>query len=108
MRVDSAGGKRVLKKVLERFVPRRLTERKKKGFGIPLADWLRGPLREWAGELIDARRLAQDGYFVPDAVTRVWQQHLTGWRNHSQLLWNILMFQAWHEAWKEAPTRGQR
>jgi asparagine synthase (glutamine-hydrolysing) len=99
MRVDDWGGKRILKKVLERHIPRELTERKKKGFGVPLADWLCGPLRDWAEGLLDPRRLAQEGFFNPDAVERLWHQHLSGWRNHANLLWNILMFQAWRESW---------
>lgn len=98
MRVDHRGGKRILKKLLNRHVPAELTERSKKGFGIPLAEWLRGPLRDWAEALIDRERLAGEGLFDPTAVRRVWQQHLTGWRNHAQLLWSILMFQAWYES----------
>jgi asparagine synthase (glutamine-hydrolysing) len=99
MRVDKTGGKRILKKVLERYVPRDLTERKKKGFGIPLADWLRGPLRGWTEGLLDPGRLAREGFFKADEVRRLWRQHLGGWRNHANLLWNIVMFQAWHEFW---------
>jgi asparagine synthase (glutamine-hydrolysing) len=102
MRVDQDGGKRIFKKVLERYVPRELTERPKKGFGIPLADWLRGPLRDWAEELLDEERLQQESFFVPDSVRRVWRQHLAGWQNHCYLLWNILMFQAWLESWSQA------
>ena len=98
MRVDHRGGKRILKELLSRYVPAELTERSKKGFGIPLADWLRGPLRDWAEALIDRERLAGEGLFDPIAVRRVWQQHLSGWRNHAQLLWSILMFQAWYES----------
>jgi asparagine synthase (glutamine-hydrolysing) len=100
MRVDRSGGKRVLKKILNRYVPTELTDRRKKGFGIPLADWLRGPLRDWAEALLAPKRLAGECLFDPPAVERVWRQHLTGWRNHSQLLWSILMFQAWHESWR--------
>ena len=99
MRVDHSGGKRILKKVLNRYVPAELTDRRKKGFGIPLADWLRGPLRDWAEALLEPPRLADECLFDPSAVRQVWRQHLTGWRNHAQLLWSILMFQAWHESW---------
>jgi asparagine synthase (glutamine-hydrolysing) len=102
MRVDHRGGKRILKKLLNRYVPAELTERPKKGFGIPLADWLRGPLRGWAEALLVRERLASESLFDPTAVRRVWQQHLTGWRNHAQLLWSILMFQAWYESWQHA------
>jgi asparagine synthase (glutamine-hydrolysing) len=98
-RVGHNGGKRVLKKVLSRHVPPRLTERRKKGFSIPLTDWLKGPLRDWAEALLNPKRLSLEGHFLQHAVTKVWRQHLTGWRNHSQLLWSILMFQAWYESW---------
>ena len=102
MRVDQRGGKRILKKLLNRYVPAELTERSKKGFGIPIAVWLRGPLREWAEALLEPQRLRSDGLFDVPAVRRVWQQHLAGWRNHGQLLWSILMFQAWYESWHRA------
>jgi asparagine synthase (glutamine-hydrolysing) len=99
MRVNHRGGKRILKKLLNRYVPAELTERGKKGFGIPLAGWLRGPLREWTEALLAPHRLKSDGFFDVPAVRRIWQQHLAGWQNHAQLLWSILMFQAWYESW---------
>jgi len=85
----------LLRRVLERYVPRELFERPKMGFGIPLAAWLRGPLRDWAEALLDPRRLRQAGYLEADAVRQVWSQHLAGWRDHRLLLWNLLSFQAW-------------
>lgn len=89
------GGKRVLRSVLERYVPREFTDRPKRGFGVPVADWLRGPLRDWVEDLISEQRLREQGFLEPAAVRQLWAQHLCGWRNHSNILWSILMFQAW-------------
>ena len=98
MRYGPDGGKLVLRELLQRYVPRALTDRPKKGFGVPVADWLRGPLREWAQGLLDHRRLQQDGLLDAEAVSRLWKQHLCEWQDHSDTLWSILMFQAWLDA----------
>ena len=95
MRYGPDGGKLVLRELLQRYVPRELTDRPKKGFGVPIAQWLRGPLREWAQQLLTAERLQRDGLLNSKAVTQLWQQHLCGWQDHSDVLWSILMFQAW-------------
>jgi len=89
------GGKRVLRSVLERYVPRELTDRPKRGFCVPVDDWLRGPLRDWVEELLAEQRLREQGFLEPAAVRQLWAQHLCRWRNHSNILWSILMFQAW-------------
>jgi asparagine synthase (glutamine-hydrolysing) len=101
-RVGEGGAKRVLKAVLERYVPGALFERPKRGFGVPIGAWLRGPLRDWAETLLDERRLAGEGYLEPAAVRALWQQHLSGRRDRPELLWHLLMFQAWHEHWRAA------
>jgi asparagine synthase (glutamine-hydrolysing) len=106
MRYGPTGGKLVLRELLQRYVPKELTERPKKGFGVPVADWLRGPLREWAEDLLEPRRLQQQGLFNAAAVSQLWQQHLCQWQDHSDVLWSILMFQAWlHHQYPEGYQR---
>ena len=104
LKVRDAERKWLLRQVLERYVPRSLTERPKQGFSTPVDEWLRGPLRDWAEALLDERRLRDEGYLHASAVRRVWQQHLAGWRDHRFLLWNFLMFQSWLEHSQRDPT----
>jgi asparagine synthase (glutamine-hydrolysing) len=79
-------------------VPRPLVDRPKMGFGVPIDRWLRGPLRDWAEDLLDARRLAEGGVFNAAAVRRLWQRHLAG-QNWQYQLWCILMAEAWRRRW---------
>jgi asparagine synthase (glutamine-hydrolysing) len=88
----------LLRRLLARHVPPALTERPKRGFGIPLGEWLRGELREWAESLLDERRLREDGLLDAGAVRSVWRGHLAGQRDRPLLLWNLLAFQAWQRA----------
>lgn len=88
-------GKWVLRRVLDRYVPNALIERPKAGFSVPLGDWLRGPLRGWASDLLDPSRLRADSYLDATKVSRMWEQHLSGRFDRSLSLWNVLMFQAW-------------
>ena len=88
-------GKRILRDLLLKYVPLELIDRPKRGFGVPLDSWLRGPLREWAEELISERMLIQQGLFNVKQVRKIWAQHLCNWRNHSMVLWSLLMFQTW-------------
>jgi asparagine synthase (glutamine-hydrolysing) len=97
LKIRDGKGKWILREVLYKHVPRELIERPKKGFSIPLASWLRGPLRDWAEALLDEQRLQQEGYFRAAPIRKVWQEHLAGRRDHSRRLWSILMFQAWLE-----------
>ncbi len=96
-----AGGERkwLLRRVLERYVPRALFDRPKRGFGVPLGSWLRGPLREWAEALLEPRRVREAGHLEPAWVRAVWRQHLSGRRDRHLLLWNLLVFQAWLDRW---------
>lgn len=90
-------GKWILRKILNKYLPKKLTERPKMGFGIPIDIWLRGPLREWAESLINEKRLHEEGYLNANLISIKWQEHLTGKRNWKDLLWNVLMFQSWLE-----------
>ncbi|MGH6665178.1 MAG: asparagine synthase (glutamine-hydrolyzing) [Pseudolabrys sp.] len=90
----------LLRQVLYKYVPAELIERPKMGFAIPLAEWLRGPLRDWAETLLEERRLRATGFVQPARIRTLWQEHLGGRRNHQHLLWNILMLEAWHERWQ--------
>jgi asparagine synthase (glutamine-hydrolysing) len=89
----------LLRQVLYRYVPPALIERPKMGFAIPLAEWLRGPLRDWAEGLLDERRLREASLVDAGHVRALWQEHLGGRHNHEHLLWDILMLEAWRERW---------
>ncbi len=95
MKVRDGKGKWILRQLLDRYVPRALIERPKHGFGIPLDEWLRGPLREWAGDLLAETRLESEGFLNPDRVQWTWRAHLSGEGDYGYRLWSILMFQAW-------------
>jgi len=97
MKIRDSQGKWVLRRLLDRYVPRALVERPKMGFSIPLDEWLRGPLREWADTLLSESRLRREGYFDPAPIRVAWLAHLDGQASYGYRLWSILMFQAWLE-----------
>lgn len=99
MKIRGGQGKWLLRQVLYKYVPRELIERPKAGFAVPIHDWLRGPLREWAESLLDETRLREKGFFNLETIREKWVEHLSGKRNWLNHLWNILMFQAWKEYW---------
>ena len=100
LKLQGRRSKIVLRRLLSRYVPEALFERPKTGFGVPIYRWLRGPLRDWAESLLDEQRLEHEGYLNPMPIRNVWQSLLTGqseWAYGGELLWTVLMFQAWLE-----------
>ena len=97
LKLRNGEGKWILRQVLYRYVPRELIDRPKMGFGVPVDEWLRGPLHEWASDLLHGDRLRADGYFHDTEVHKKWQEHTKGSADRAALLWPILMFQAWHD-----------
>ena len=98
-RLGTDRGKLVLWRLLDRYVPRALTDRPKRGFGMPLARWLRGPLRDWSQALLSEARVRRQGLLDPRFV-RPLREERSGRRGRTELLWHVLMFQAWHEHWQ--------
>ena len=96
-RIRNARSNWILRQVLYKYVPMRIVERPKAGFSIPLAAWLRSPLRHWAEALLDARRLREDDFFDPRPIRRKWHQFLNAHEQCEHHLWSVLMFQAWLE-----------
>jgi asparagine synthase (glutamine-hydrolysing) len=99
MKVRAGRGKWLVRQVLYKHVPQNLIDRPKSGFSIPLDDWLRGALRPWASDLLSPERLRRKGLFNAKRVEEKFGEHMSGRRNHSYWLWNVLMAQAWHDEW---------
>jgi asparagine synthase (glutamine-hydrolysing) len=99
MKVKSGSGKWILKQVLQRYVPETLFQRPKMGFGVPIGQWLRNELRDWAEDLIDESKIKRQGYLDPKPIRKMWASFLSGQR-WQYYLWDVLMFQAWLEVWE--------
>ncbi len=99
MRINFKQGanKRILRKILYKYVPRNLVERPKMGFSIPIDEWLRGAMRDWAENLLSEERLLREGFLNPVPIRQKWNEHLSGKRNWQSSLWSVLMFQGWLE-----------
>jgi len=101
LKVRAGKGKWILRTLLARHIPQEMIDRPKMGFSIPLAQWLRGPLRDWAEDLLSEAELKKCGLLDPAPVRKAWTEHLSGRVNRSAPLWAVLMFQAWHRRWME-------
>jgi asparagine synthase (glutamine-hydrolysing) len=95
----------ILRQVLARHVPEQLFDRPKRGFSVPVDEWLRGPLKDWAENLLSPARLRDQGYFRPDTIRRSWEAHLSGQSNRQAELWTVLMFEAWLDAQSARPEQ---
>ncbi len=105
MRVRPSCGKWILRQVLQRYVPAKLTERPKMGFAVPLGAWLRTSLRDWAEALLDPKRMDQQGFFNTAVIRKKWDAHQAGRGNWQYHLWDVLMFQSWFESQSERQPR---
>lgn len=108
LKLRQGKGKWLLRQVLHRYVPKALVERPKMGFAVPLERWLRGPLRDWAEDLLEERGLREDGLLDAGVVRTAWREHLSGAQNREHALWGVLMFQEWKRRWGAGTTAAER
>ena len=100
LKVRNGKGKYILRQLLARHVPTELFERPKRGFGVPLGAWLRGPLAPWMQDMLSPERLQAQGLFKPDAIAPMVSQHLAGTHDWSYRLWGLIMYQSWYDRWQ--------
>jgi asparagine synthase (glutamine-hydrolysing) len=99
MKIRDGSSKWILRQVLYRHLPQQLMERPKMGFSVPVGEWIKGPMKEWAEDFLSQERLKKEGYFNAKTVGKMWQRHLSGKSNCTHELWNVLIFQAWLDRW---------
>ncbi len=97
--------KLILRRVAARLLPEAVLQKKKQGFGVPLALWFRGRLREAFTDVLQSSRTRQRGYFEPREIQRLLDEHASGRRDHDWRLWQLLMFELWHREYVDAPAR---
>ena len=95
LKLKKTQSKWILRQILYKYIPKKLVERPKVGFGVPIDSWLRGPLKDWAQALLDKTKLRNEGFFNPDSINIKWTEHLSGKKNLQHEIWSILMFQEW-------------
>ena len=101
MKINEKGKSKILlREILHKYIPKKMIDRPKAGFGIPIDSWIRGPLKEWSNDLINKKKITSQNYFNFEIINKEWQQHLSGKKNNHHKLWNILMFQSWLESEK--------
>jgi asparagine synthase (glutamine-hydrolysing) len=96
-KIRNGNSKWLLRQLLYRYVPENLIDRPKMGFGVPIDSWLRGPLKDWAADLLDESKIRQQGFFKSEVISKRWNEHISGRRNWHFQLWTVLMFQQWYE-----------
>jgi asparagine synthase (glutamine-hydrolysing) len=95
LKLKKSQSKWILRQILYKYIPKKLVERPKVGFGVPIDSWLRGPLKDWAQALLDKTKLRNQGFLNPDSINIKWTEHLSGKKNWQHEIWSILMFQEW-------------
>ena len=97
MKIRNNNGKWALRQILYKYVPSDLIDRPKSGFAIPIGEWLRGPLKEWAEDLIEENKIIKQGFLNHKNVRKIWESHISGNADYTARIWSILMFQSWLE-----------
>ena len=98
-KIRNSETKWLLRNILYKYIPKELFARPKSGFGIPVGDWLRKDLKDWAEDLLNEREMKKEGILNPVLIRKIWKEHLAGKGDWQYLLWDVLMFQAWKDRW---------